>query len=54
MDSYNIYCEGRKIYSEVTRNAMFDIMDELSDQFYQQGVPNPDDIVVECVKPHEE
>ena len=33
---------------------MFEVMDELSQQFYETGLPNPEDLVVECVGDIEE
>ena len=47
MQKYDIYCQGRKIYSSVTEDEMLDITQDLADQFYQNGTPHPDDIVVE-------
>lgn len=47
MEKYDIYCQGRKIYSSVTEDEMLDITQELADQFYLNGTPHPDDIVVE-------
>jgi len=47
MEKYDIYCQGRKIYSSVTEEEMLEITQELADQFYQNGTPHPDDIVVE-------
>ena len=47
MEKYDIYCQGRKIYSSITEEEMMEITQELADQFYQNGTPHPDDIVVE-------
>jgi hypothetical protein len=49
-DLYNIYCEGRKIYTTLTEEEMFDVMDDLSQQFYETGVPKPEDVMVELVR----
>jgi len=48
-ESFRILCDGRVLYQSLSQDEMFDIMDELSEQFYATGVPNPEDIVVECV-----
>jgi hypothetical protein len=46
---YNILCEGRIIYKDLTEETMFEVMDELSQQYYETGVPKPEDIMVELV-----
>ena len=53
-DFYNVYCEGRKIYTTLTEEEMFDVMDDLSQQFYETGVPKPEDLVVECTSDSED
>ena len=49
MDKYRILCNERVIYNNLSEEEMFDVMDELADQFYETGVPNPADLVVECI-----
>jgi hypothetical protein len=46
---YNILCEGRIIYKDLTEENMFEVMDELSQQYYETGVPKQEDIMVELV-----
>jgi hypothetical protein len=46
---YRILCDGRVIYKDLTEDELFDVMDELSEQFYQKGLPKPDDLVVEFI-----
>ena len=46
-ESYNIYCKGRKIYSNLTQSEYFDIMEDLSIEFYQTGTPRPEDLDTE-------
>ncbi len=48
-ESYNIICKGRKIYSNLTEEEYFDIMEDLSQQFYQTGSPNPKEIETEII-----
>ena len=48
-ESFRILCDGRVLYQSLSQDEMFDIMDELSQQFYETGLPNPDDLVVECI-----
>ena len=47
MEVYNIYCKGDKIYSRLTRSEYFDIMEDLSIEFYQTGNPRPEDLETE-------
>lgn len=54
MDLYNIYCKGEKIYSEISEEQMFDAIDDLSIEFYQQGTPHPDELVVEYIRTNQE
>lgn len=46
---YNILCGGRTIYRNLTEDDMFNVMDQLSHDFYETGVPKPEDIMVELV-----
>lgn len=46
-DKYNILCKGRKIYSSLTEEEYFDIMEDLANDFYLTGSPNPDEITTE-------
>jgi hypothetical protein len=46
---YNILCKGRRIYSSLTEEEYFDIMEDLSIQFYQTGSPKPEDLETEIL-----
>jgi hypothetical protein len=46
---YNILCKGRKIYSDLTEEDFFDTMEDLAQQFYESGTPNPSDIETEII-----
>lgn len=48
-ESFRILCNGRVIYQDLSEEEMFEAMDDLSQQFYETGLPNPEDLVVECV-----
>lgn len=48
-ESFRILCDGKVIYHDLSQEEMFEVMDELSQQFYETGLPNPEDLVVECV-----
>jgi hypothetical protein len=53
-ESFRILCKGRVIYQNLSQDDMFDVMDDLSQQFYETGLPNPDDLMVECMGDTEE
>ena len=53
-ESFRILCNGRVLYQYLSQEEMFKVMDELSYQFYETGLPNPNDLVVECVGESEE
>ena len=44
---YNILCKGRKIYTSLTEREYFDIMEDLSIEYYQTGSPKPYEIETE-------
>lgn len=48
-ESFRILCKGRILYHDLSQEEMFNVLDELSDEFYATGIPNPGDLVVECV-----
>lgn len=48
-ESYSILCKGRKIYSNLTEEEYFNIMEDLSIQFYQTGDPKPEDLETEIL-----
>ncbi len=46
---YNILCKGRRIYTRLTEEEYFDIMEDLSIEFYQTGSPRPEDLETEII-----
>jgi hypothetical protein len=52
-ESFRILCNGRIIYNNLSQDEMFDIMDDLSDEFHKTGLPNPSDLMVECISTEE-
>lgn len=46
---YNILCKGIKIYNHLTEEEYFDVMEDLSIEFYQTGSPNPEDLETEIL-----
>ena len=49
MTKYNILVKGRKIYKELSEEEYFDVMEDLSAQFYETGSPHPTDIDTELL-----
>ena len=48
-ERYNILCKGKRIYNSLTEEEYFDIMENLSIEYYQTGSPSPDDIETEIL-----
>jgi hypothetical protein len=46
---YNILCKGRKIYSNLTEEEYFNIMEDLSIEYYQTGTPRPEELETEII-----
>jgi len=53
-ESFRILCDGRVLYQYLSQEELWEIMEDLSQQFYETGVPNPEDLVVECIGDLEE
>lgn len=53
MSNYRILCNDRVIYSNLSEEEMFEVMDDLSQQFYETGTPHPSDIMVEYISSKE-
>ncbi len=49
-ETYNILIGGKVVYSDVTEGEYFRIMEDLAIEFYQTGLPNPDDITTELTE----
>ena len=47
---YNIYLKGKKIASNLTEDMYFEKMEDFSRDFYDSGVPHPDDLKTEMIK----
>jgi len=48
-ERYNILCNGRIIYKALTEDEYFDTMEELAEQFYETGQPDPSDLDTEII-----
>ena len=49
-NSYNIFCKGRKIYTNLTEEEYFNIMEDLAIEYYQTGSPHPDELETEIME----
>jgi hypothetical protein len=49
-ERYNVLCNGRKIYSNLTQTEYFEVMEDLASDFYQKGSPRPDELETEVIK----
>lgn len=50
MAMYHILCNGKRLYSNLTEEEYFDIMESLSIEYYQTGSPHPNDIDTEIIR----
>jgi hypothetical protein len=48
-ECYNILCKGRRIYTALTEEEYFNIMEDLSIEYYQTGSPRPEDLETEIL-----
>jgi hypothetical protein len=46
---YNIFCKGRKIYSNLTETEYFNTMEDLSIKYYETGSPHPEELKTEII-----
>jgi len=51
---YNILCRGRKIYRNLSENEYFNIMEDLSIEYYETGSPNPSELETEIISDYKE
>ena len=49
-ESYTILHKGKVLYKNLTQEEYFDIMEDLSIEFYQKGSPNPSNIETKITK----
>lgn len=47
---YSILCRGRKIYTDLTEDQYFDTMEDLAQQYYETGSPNPSELETELIR----
>jgi len=49
-ESYTILHKGKVLYKGLTQEEYFDIMEDLSIEYYQKGSPNPSNIETKIIK----
>ena len=49
-ERYTIYHMGEVLYKNLTREEMFDTMEDLSIEYYQKGTPRPQDLKTNITK----
>ena len=49
-DTYTILINGKEVYTSLSQMEYFERMEDLSLDFYQTAVPNPDDIQTKIIK----
>ena len=48
-ERYNIICKGRRIYTSLSQEEYFNVMEDLSIEYYQTGSPQPEDLETEIL-----
>jgi hypothetical protein len=48
-EKYNILYETKIIFENLTEDEYFDKMEELSQEFYDTGTPNPQDLTTQII-----
>ena len=48
-ERYNILCKGRRIYTSLSQEEYFNVMEDLSIEYYQTGSPQPEDLETEIL-----
>lgn len=49
ISKYNILCNGRRIYTALSEEEYFDVMEDLAVEYYQTGSPLPENIETEII-----
>ena len=49
-EKYTILRKGKVIYENLTEEEYFDMMEDLSDEFYQKGFPDPTTIETKIIQ----
>jgi hypothetical protein len=49
-EKYTILQKGKVLYKGLTQEEYFDIMEDLSIEYYQKGSPRPQDLETKVIK----
>ena len=49
-EKYTILNKGKVLYRGLTQEEYFDIMEDLSIEYYQKGSPRPEDLETKIIK----
>jgi hypothetical protein len=49
-EKYTILNKGKVLYKGLTQEEYFDIMEDLSIEYYQKGSPRPEDLETKIIK----
>jgi len=49
-ENYQIILDGKVLYKNLTEEEYFDIMENLSIEYYQTGSPNPNKLETKIIK----
>jgi len=49
-EKYSIYCGNKLLFSDLTQGEYFNIMEDLSVEYYQTGSPRPEELRTEIVQ----
>ena len=49
-EKYTILHKGKVLYKRLTQEEYFDIMEDLSIEYYQKGSPRPQDLETKIIK----
>ena len=49
-EKYTILHKGKVLYKRLTQEEYFDIMEDLSIEYYQKGTPRPQDLKTNITK----
>lgn len=49
ISKYNILCKGQRIYTALSEEEYFDMMEDLAVEYYKTGSPHPAEIETEII-----
>jgi len=49
-EKYHIYCKGRRIYSDLSEEDYLNVMEDLAQEYYENGTPAPHELQTEIIQ----